>query len=50
MRKRDSRVIERRWVAKLIERLPVQQLSGFESRYLSKIKMGDISKGVANTL
>jgi hypothetical protein len=29
----------------------VQQLSGFESRHLSKIKkMGDISKGVANTL
>ncbi len=25
-------------------------LSGFESRHLSKIKMGEISKAVANTL
>ncbi len=28
----------------------LRQLSGFKSRHLSKHKMGDISKGVANTL
>ncbi len=43
------------WVAKLgkweAKCLPaIRQLSGFKSRHLSKIKMGDIRKGVANTL
>jgi hypothetical protein len=28
----------------------LRQLSGFESRHLSKTQMGDINKGVANTL
>ncbi len=37
-------------MAKLVALLLVRQLSGFESRHLSKYKIGDISKGVANTL
>ncbi len=36
------------WVVKRVCLL--RQLSGFESKHLSKYKMDDISKGVANTL
>jgi hypothetical protein len=41
-----------RWVAKLVRYRTylLRQLYGFESKLSQKYKMGDISKGVANTL
>ncbi len=41
----------RRWLAKLVAHTCLlRQLSGFESKHLSKYKLGDLGIGVANTL
>jgi hypothetical protein len=41
--------VKGRWVAKLVRQL-ARQLSGFESRHLSKIQNVRHKQGVANTL
>ncbi len=41
----------RRWLAKLVAHICLlRQLSGFESKHLSKYKLGDLGIGLVNTL